>query len=81
MLSQVVASQAGQQRVVFQDVADTCRIHEFLRTNPLEFIGSNITKDPEKFVEDLKKAFAILHTTDVEGIKLESYQLKGVAKI
>jgi len=52
MLSQVVANQVGQQRVVHQDVADTSRIRKFLRMNPLKFTGSNVTKDPENYVEE-----------------------------
>ncbi|WMV58439.1 hypothetical protein MTR67_051824 [Solanum verrucosum] len=46
MLSQAVTNQVGQQRGNRQDMADISRICEFLRMNPLDFIGSSVTKDP-----------------------------------
>ncbi|WMV38445.1 hypothetical protein MTR67_031830 [Solanum verrucosum] len=46
MLSQVVANQASQQKVVHQDVDDTSRIRQFLRMNPPDFKGSSVTEYP-----------------------------------
>uniref|UniRef100_M1DCJ8 Gag-pol polyprotein n=1 Tax=Solanum tuberosum TaxID=4113 RepID=M1DCJ8_SOLTU len=57
MLTQVVINQVGQQRGVRLDVADTSRIREFMRMNPLEFTRSSITEDPKNFVEELQKVF------------------------
>ncbi|WMV32495.1 hypothetical protein MTR67_025880 [Solanum verrucosum] len=81
MLSEVVADQVGQQRVVRQNVADTSRIRDFLRINPQEFNGSNVNKDPVNFVEELQKVFGVMHVDDVERVELVAYQLKGVARI
>ncbi|WMV46574.1 hypothetical protein MTR67_039959 [Solanum verrucosum] len=57
MLTQVVINQVGQQRGVCLDMADTSRIREFMRMNPLEFIRSSITEDPKNFMEELQKVF------------------------
>ncbi|XP_049360381.1 uncharacterized protein LOC125825078 [Solanum verrucosum] len=65
MWSQVVARQDGQQRVFHKELADTSKICQFLRMNPLEFTGSNVTKDLENFVKELQNVF----------------ELKGVARI
>ncbi|XP_049372626.1 uncharacterized protein LOC125837574 [Solanum verrucosum] len=79
MLSQVVSNQAGQQRVGFQDVADTSRIHELLRMNTLEFTGSNVIEGLENFLEELSKMFEVMHVADVERMDLAAYQLRGVS--
>ncbi|KAG5614481.1 hypothetical protein H5410_014305 [Solanum commersonii] len=55
MLSQAVTNQVGQQRGARQEEADTSRIREFLRMNPLSFTGSSTIEDPENFIEELKK--------------------------
>ncbi|KAK4721360.1 hypothetical protein R3W88_011593 [Solanum pinnatisectum] len=81
MLSQVVTNQAGKQRGNRQDVADTSRIHEFLRMNSPDFTNSSVTEDPENFVEELQKVFKVMHVADVEHVELDAYQLKGVARV
>lgn len=43
MLTQVVENQTGQERVGRQDMADTSRMREFLRMNPLDLRRSIIT--------------------------------------
>ncbi|WMV51147.1 hypothetical protein MTR67_044532 [Solanum verrucosum] len=77
MLGQVVTNQVGQQRGNHQEVADTSRIHEFLRMNPPDFTSSSVTEDPEKFVEKLQMVFEITHVVDTERVELAAYQMKG----
>ncbi|KAK4713118.1 hypothetical protein R3W88_019025 [Solanum pinnatisectum] len=55
MFRQVVTNQAGQKKRARQEEADTSRIREFLRMNPLSFTGSSTAEDPENFIEELKK--------------------------
>ncbi|KAK4737501.1 hypothetical protein R3W88_001198 [Solanum pinnatisectum] len=81
MLSQVVANQVGQQREVRKDVADTSKIHEFLRMNPPDFTGSSVTEDPENFMEEIQKVFEIMHIANAKRVELAGYQLKGVSRI
>ncbi|KAG5632053.1 hypothetical protein H5410_003770, partial [Solanum commersonii] len=69
-----------QQGGARQEVIDTLRIREFLRINPPSFTGLSITKDPESFVEKLKKVFELMHIADTERIKIDAYQLKNVAR-
>ncbi|WMV30452.1 hypothetical protein MTR67_023837 [Solanum verrucosum] len=57
---EVVANQAGQQRVGRQDMVDTSKISEFLRMNPPELTRSNITKDSKNFMEELQKVFEVM---------------------
>ncbi|XP_049381308.1 uncharacterized protein LOC125845842 [Solanum stenotomum] len=81
MLSQVVTNQSGQQRENQQDVADTSRICEFLRMNPLDFNCSSVIEDPKNFVEELQKIFEVMYVVDSEGVELVAYLLKGVFRI
>ncbi|WMV18850.1 hypothetical protein MTR67_012235 [Solanum verrucosum] len=81
MLSDVVTDQAGQQRGNRQDVANTSRIREFLRMNPLDFTRSSVTEDPKNFVEELEKVFEVMHVADAEQVELVAYQLNGVTRI
>uniref|UniRef100_M1D8X5 Retrotransposon gag protein n=1 Tax=Solanum tuberosum TaxID=4113 RepID=M1D8X5_SOLTU len=64
-----------------EDVADTSRIREFLRMNPLDFTSSSVTEDPENFVEELQKMFEVMHVVDAERVELAAYQLTGVARV
>ncbi|KAH0652537.1 hypothetical protein KY289_030215 [Solanum tuberosum] len=80
MLSQVVTYQVGQGDNQ-QEVADNSRIRELLRINPPSFTGTNVTEDPENFVEVLKKNFEILHAIDAKRVELAAYQLKGIARV
>nr|AAT39297.2 Gag-pol protein, putative [Solanum demissum] len=80
ILSQAVTNQIGQQRGARREGADTSRIHEFLGMNPLSFIGSSTTEDPENFIEELKKIFEVMHVVDTERVELAAYQLNDVAR-
>lgn len=59
-------------------MAETSRIHEFLRMNPLDFTASRIIADLKNSVEKLEKVFEVIHVVDVERVELEAYQLIGV---
>ncbi|XP_049358710.1 uncharacterized protein LOC125823369 [Solanum verrucosum] len=49
--------------------------------NPPKFYGSKVEKDPEEFIVEVYKVFAIMGVTPVEMAELATYQLKGVAQI
>ena len=80
MLIQVVTYQVGKKRQDRQEEADTLRIREFLRMNPLSFTGLITIEDLENFVEELKKFFDVMHVADTERVELVAYQLKNVAR-
>ncbi|XP_015057550.1 uncharacterized protein LOC107003794 [Solanum pennellii] len=69
--SQVATYQVGQ-RDNWQEVADTLRIHEHLRINPLSFTGSIVTEDPENFIEELKNIFDVMHVVRRRGALMRS---------
>lgn len=63
-------NQVGQHSGNWQDVADTSRIREFLRINPLDFTSLSVIKDLQKFVEELQKVFEVMYVADIERVKL-----------
>ena len=78
MLSQVVTNQVKQQRGAPEKGAETLRIWEFLRMNPLSFTGSSTIEDIENFVEELKKVYDVMHIVGIERVELSAYQQKSV---
>ncbi|XP_015072471.1 uncharacterized protein LOC107016548 [Solanum pennellii] len=44
--------------------------------NPPSFTGSYTTKDPENFIEELKKVFDVIHIIDDERVKLSARNRK-----
>uniref|UniRef100_M1DY49 Gag-pol polyprotein n=1 Tax=Solanum tuberosum TaxID=4113 RepID=M1DY49_SOLTU len=62
-----MANNAGQQGAGRHYATDTSRICEFLRMNPLEFLGSKIIEDSENFVEDFQNEFEVMHLTNGNG--------------
>ena len=36
------------------------RVCDFLRINPPKFIGSQVGKDPHKFIDEVKKIFDVM---------------------
>ena len=80
MLSQVVTNQIGQQGGSRIERALTSRVHEFLIVNPSSFTNSSTIKDPENYVEELKKVFEVMHVVNNNRVELVSYQLKTVAR-
>lgn len=47
--------------------------------NPRGLISSSTTQDLEKFNEELRKVFEVMHIADTERVDLDAYQLKGIA--
>lgn len=45
------------------------------------FIGSKIEKDPQNFIDEMWKILKAMHTIELEGIDLVSYQLKFVPNV
>ncbi|WMV46386.1 hypothetical protein MTR67_039771 [Solanum verrucosum] len=74
MLRQGVTNQVGQKRGAKQEVADTSRIREFLRMNPLSFTGSSTTEDLENFVEELQKGLGL---TTGRRVELRKHHLRA----
>ena len=75
-MRQMVPNHVGQQRRDRQEEVDTSRIPEFMSMNPLSFMCSITTKDPEYFVEELNKVFDVMHVADTERVDLAAYELK-----
>ncbi|KAH0689089.1 hypothetical protein KY289_016447 [Solanum tuberosum] len=57
------------------------RVRDFMRMNPPEFYGSNVEEDPQEFIDEVYKVFAIMGVTLGEKAELTAYQLKGVAQV
>ena len=52
-----------------------------MRTNPPEFLGSEIGEDPQNFIDEVKNIFGVMKMTSNDRVELASYQLKDVAYI
>ena len=46
---------------------------EFLKINPLDFIGSSVSEDPENYVEEMQKMFEVMHVADMECVELVAF--------
>ena len=58
MLAQNVANQKSQLVQDFVNGGSTAtRIHDFVRMNPFEFLGSKIGEDPRNLLDEIKKIF------------------------
>ncbi|XP_049359570.1 uncharacterized protein LOC125824260 [Solanum verrucosum] len=57
------------------------RIREFLRMNTLEFSGSKVEEDPNRFIEEVYMILSMMGVTTIEKAELATYQLKDVAQI
>ena len=55
------------------------RLCDFVRMNPPEFLGSQINKDPQNFIDEIRKIFEVMHVTRNDQIELASCKLKDVA--
>ena len=54
---------------------------DFVRMNPPEFLGSQTNKDPQNFLDKIKKILEMMQGTGNYRVELASYQLKGVSHI
>ena len=39
------------------------RVCDFVRMNPSKFLGSHVGKDPQKFIDQVKKIFGMISVT------------------
>ena len=49
--------------------------------NPLEILGSQTNKDPQNFVDEIKKIFGVMQVIRNERVELTLYQLKDATHI
>ncbi|WMV51157.1 hypothetical protein MTR67_044542 [Solanum verrucosum] len=64
-----------------QELSTVTRIRDFLRMNPLVFMGSKVEGDPHNFIDNMWKILKVMHVIETEGFKLVAYQLKNVENI
>ncbi|XP_070032338.1 uncharacterized protein [Nicotiana tomentosiformis] len=63
MLTQIVASQ----------------VNIFLQLNPPEFMSVNPKEEPHDFIDEMHKTLRVMRATEMEGVELATFRLKGVA--
>ncbi|XP_049399669.1 uncharacterized protein LOC125863674 [Solanum stenotomum] len=62
MLAQSVDNQNNQRALVQENVnvgSATARIRDFVRMNPLEFLGSQVGEDLQNIIDEVKKIFEV----------------------
>ena len=59
----------------------TSRLRDFVRMNPLIFIGSKVGEDPQEFLDGVYKVLSTMEVTCREKGELASYQLRDVSQI
>ncbi|KAK4726823.1 hypothetical protein R3W88_031740 [Solanum pinnatisectum] len=63
LLAQSVTNQNNEQVLVPSNASGgsvAARVHNFVRMNPLEFLGSQIGEDPQNFIDEVKKIFGMM---------------------
>ncbi|XP_070026142.1 uncharacterized protein [Nicotiana sylvestris] len=55
------------------------RVNQFLRLAPLEFTGTDPKADPQDFLDEMYKTIRVMKATEMEGVELASYRLRGAA--
>lgn len=74
----LVATQFEYGASVTPFFGDT-RVGQFMRLNPLTFIGVRVEDDPQSFLDKIQNIFYLMHATNVEGVEFSTYQLKDMA--
>ena len=49
------------------DQKEQCRVCDFVRMNPLMFLGSHVSKDQQKFIDNVKRIFGVILVTHSGG--------------
>ena len=59
--------------------SETTRVHDFVRINSHELLGSQTNEDPQNFLDKIRKIFEVMQVTRNDRLELASYRLKDVA--
>ncbi|XP_049410448.1 uncharacterized protein LOC125873590 [Solanum stenotomum] len=57
------------------------RLRDFVRMNPLVFLGSKVEEEPQEFLDEVYKVVNAMGVTSIEKVELAAYQLKDVGKV
>ncbi|XP_070046618.1 uncharacterized protein [Nicotiana tomentosiformis] len=84
ILTQIVASQDQRSNVAptsssQQGDSTSSRVNRFLQLDPPVFTSANPEEDPQDFIDAMHKTLRVMRTTEMEGVELAAYCLKGVA--
>lgn len=86
MPSQLTAMMGRPNRERGPRVNDNCgtttsRFRDFMRMNPLIFLGSKVGEDLQEFVDEVCKVLSAMGVTLRDKADLASYQLKDIVQI
>ena len=45
------------------DQSMAARVYDFVRMNPSKFLGPHVSKEPQKFIDEVKKIFCVMLVT------------------
>ncbi|XP_070005538.1 uncharacterized protein [Nicotiana sylvestris] len=84
MLTQLVASQAQRSNIApssssQQEDSTSSKVNRFLQLDPPVFMGANPEEDPHDFIDEMHKTLRVMRATEIDGVELAAYRLKGVA--
>ncbi|XP_070054176.1 uncharacterized protein [Nicotiana tomentosiformis] len=83
MLAQIVASRGQRSSVGStsssqQGESTSSRVNKFLQLDPPVFTGTNPEENPQDIIDEMHRTLRVMHATEMEGVELASYRLKGV---
>nr|XP_009781075.1 PREDICTED: uncharacterized protein LOC104230041 [Nicotiana sylvestris] len=84
ILTQLVAAQAQRSHDApappsGQGDSASSRVNKFLQLAPPEFTGTDPKADPQDFLNEMYKTLRVMKATEMEGVELASYRLRGAA--
>ena len=83
-LAQVVTTQVNLSMFPWVKVVErtmTSRLRDFVRMNPLIFLGFKVGEDPQEFLDGVYKVLSAMGVTSREKVELASYKLRDVSQI